>query len=205
MHVIAGALVRGAHGADGAEARSLFQAGARVRGVPGESRHLERDEAAPGAAHHAHRARAPGLSRGPLARVARVPLLLGGVLVVQDALRVAAAAAVDADARDAVTREVRISGLVGVDRTRGVAVGQDLDHRGRPQFIRVERYAVGEPEPSGEFGTVAGLEEDLVHPGHAADGVRGAVGQRSDVHDGERVARRGSRGEARRVSAIDVA
>ena len=41
-------------------------------------------------------------------------------------------------------------GLIDVDGAGGVAVGQDLDHCRRAQFVGVEGDAVGKPEPLAE-------------------------------------------------------
>eukprot|EP00982_Pelagococcus_subviridis_P008098 30810-Pelagococcus_subviridis.AAC.1 len=118
VHVVGRALVRRAHRAHRPQARRL----ATLR-LPAQRRDLQRDESAPRAAHEPHRAGAPTPGRDPLDGVARVSLLRRRVLVVEDAARVAAAARVDAHARDAVPGEVRPRRLVRVDRAVVDAVG----------------------------------------------------------------------------------
>ena len=119
-----------------------------------QRRHLQAVEARPGDAGHANVAAAPGLRREPGDHLADVAVLLHGVLVVDQAVRVAGAAQVDTDAG------VAVAGPVGVDVPIALAaVGQAVragfeDGRhgvagrvvGQPDAA-VQPVAVGEGDP----------------------------------------------------------
>ncbi len=117
--------------------------------------HLQAVEPAPGDARHAHDAGAPRLLRYPGDGVADVLLLLGRVLVEQDAVGVAAAAQIEAQAGVAEAGPVRVHRGVTHAGAVGEAVGDAVDygrHRlgegvaGRPQ-ARAKACAVGQRDP----------------------------------------------------------
>ena len=122
------------------------------RGRP-ERRDLERVEAAPGDAGHADRAGAPGLLREPGDHLERVVLLLSRVLVVEDPVRLAAAAHVDAHGRVAVAGEVRLADGVARGGAVVLAVGEVLEDRRHRIGLGVAWQPDARPEarPVGEL------------------------------------------------------
>ena len=72
---------------------------------------LQPVEAAPGDPHHADRAVAPGLCGQPRDHLQRVVLLLGGIFVEQQPIRLAAAPDVDAHAGVAVAGDAAVLDL----------------------------------------------------------------------------------------------
>jgi hypothetical protein len=119
---------------------------------------LKRVEAAPRDAGHPDRARAPGLRGQPGDHLERVLLLLRGVLVVEDPVRLAAAADVDAHRRVAVAREVGLADRVAGGRAVVLAVGQVLED-GRD---RVALGVLGQPDPRGEPGPAGELDPGVL-------------------------------------------
>nr|WP_263433867.1 hypothetical protein [Chromohalobacter salexigens] len=114
--------------------------------------HLQRIEAAPGNAQHADAAAAPGLLGEPGDRGDDVVLLAGQVFVFQHAVRVTAAAQIDAQRGVAVAGEVGMHALVVGTGGIPLAVGNALDDRGdgmglgvgRPPHSCRESAAVGQ-------------------------------------------------------------
>ncbi len=113
------------------------------------SRDLECVEPAPGVAHHSHPAGAPRLGGEPGDDLHRVVLLEREVLVGENAIRVAAAAHVDADARVAVSGDVGMRERVPLRGPLAPAIRQifeDGRHRARLGIDR-EPHARREPRP----------------------------------------------------------
>jgi hypothetical protein len=120
-----------------------------------ERRRLQRVEAAPGLAHHAHRAAAPGLRRQPGDDLQGVGLLLRQVFVVQQAVGLARAAHVDAHRGIAVAGEIVVHRLVAAAHVVALAVG-DVFEDGRDRVVpgvlrqpdaRRQAGAVGQRDP----------------------------------------------------------
>ena len=154
------------------------------RGRPA-GRDLERVEAAPGVAHHPHPAGAPRLGGEPGDDLHRVVLLEGEVLVGENALRVAAAAHVDAHARVAVPGDVGMRERVPLRGSLAPAVGQILEngrHRARLGADR-EPHARREPRPvlqrDPDRITPLDRARERAHGGHGAALYRLAARARS--------------------------
>ena len=101
----------------------------RLERLRPERRHLQPVEAAPGDAHHAELAVAPGLAGDPVDHFQRVGLLLRGVLVEHQAIGFAVATHVDAHAGVAVTGKVGVGQLVANRRAIPLAIGQVFENR----------------------------------------------------------------------------
>ena len=152
--VVGIAVVGRAAGDDGLQGR---------RAVAGD---LQGVEAAPGNAHHADRAAAPGLGGEPGDDLDRVALLLRQVFVEQQAVRIAGAAHVDADGGIAMPGEVGMHLPVAQHRSVPSPIGQvfeDGRHRalqgidGQPKR-RGEPGAVGKRDPLGRDGAYLARE-----------------------------------------------
>ena len=113
------------------------------------ARDLERVEAAPGVAHHPDPPGAPRLGGEPGDHLHRVVLLQREVLVGEHALRVAAAAHVDADARVAVPGDVGMRERVPLRGPLAPAVREVLEDRRHRARLGVDRepHARREPRP----------------------------------------------------------
>ena len=131
-------------------------------------RHLEPVEAAPGDAEHAGRARAPGLLPDPAEHLHRVLLLLRQVLVVEQAVGLAAAAQVHAQHRVAVAREVGVARLVARRRAVALPVGDVLEDRRH----RVALGVLGQPDARAEPRAVGQRDPHVVDSAHRARQVR---------------------------------
>ena len=101
-------------------------------------RDLQRVEAAPGHAHHADRAAAPGLRREPGDHLERVVLLLLQIFVEHQAVGIARAAHVDADRRRSRGRRNRHASARRARGAVALAVGQVFEDR---------RHRVRAPHP----------------------------------------------------------
>ncbi len=134
MDVIGIAVVGGAH------RDHRLQLGRLQRGD------LQRIEAAPGDAHHAHRAVAPGLLGDPLQHLAAVVLLPGQVLVLEHTFRLAGPAQIGAHAGIAVSREIGMRDRIPHGLEVPLAVGDKLEN-GRH---RIPLGAFGQPDAGGE-------------------------------------------------------
>ena len=135
------------------------------------ARDLQRVEAAPGDAHHADRAAAPGLRGEPGDHLDGVGLLLRQIFVGEQAVGIAGAAHVDAHGRHSRGRRNRhasggraapcrrgadradIRGSPAPDRSLGVL--RQPDRRGKPR-------AVGKHDPFGRDGADAARETRFV-------------------------------------------
>ena len=134
--------------------------------------YLQAVEAAPGDADHAHRAGTPRLRAYPAQHLDAVVQLLLQVLVLQHAVRLAAATQVHAHAGIAMTREPGVHRHVALGGEVALAVGdvlQDGRHRlvvGRAPDARGQTATVGQFYP-GLF--LEGLSRELLDDSH--DGV----------------------------------
>ena len=141
---------------------TAFSSGGRRR------RHLEAVEAAPGDPEHPDAARAPGLLRDPAEHLHRVLLLLREVLVVEQAVGLAAAALVHAQHRVAVAREVGVARLVARRGAVALPVGDVLEDR----RDRVALGVLGQPDARAEARAVRERDPRVVDPAHGARQVR---------------------------------
>ncbi len=150
VDVVAEAVVCGADRDDGLQRRRAPR------------RHLQGVEAAPALAHHADGSVAPGLGGDPGDDLEGVVLLLDQIFVVEQAVRVARAAHVDAQRRIARRRDEAVHGVVAAAGAVALAVGDVFQHRrnglgraGAPHAGRQTR-AVGErnPEVLGDLDVV---------------------------------------------------
>ncbi len=105
-------------------------------------RHLQRVISAPGLAHHPDPARAPGLAGDPGDHLQRIVLLLDEVLIVQDSVRVAGAAHVDAHAGIAMGGEPWMHGLVAPACEVAFAIRQIFEDRRHGSGLR----SLGHPD-----------------------------------------------------------
>ena len=147
---------------------------------------LERVEAAPGDPEHARRARAPGLGGEPGEHLDGVVLLLGQVLVEEDAVGVAAAAQVDPHRGVAVPGEVGVAGRVADGRAVAPAVGDVLEQRRHRVALRV----LGQPDLRRQPAAVGHGDPDGVDDPHRARQVGRRLHERLLTRG--RVARRAS-------------
>ncbi len=113
-------------------------------------RDLQRVEAAPGLAHHADIAGAPGLTGDPGDHLERVVVLLLEILVQQHALGFAAAPQVHPDGGVAMTGRVGMHGLVARRGAVALAIG-DVFQDGRDGGLA---GIFGQPGARGQAGTV---------------------------------------------------
>ncbi len=126
---------------------------------------LEPGEPAPRVADHPDAPVAPGLLREPGDDLDGVVLLLGEVLVVDQAVGVARAADVDAHAGEAALGPPGVARLVALARAVGAAVGDRLqDHR-----RRARADVVGQPDPRRQAAAVGERDPDRVEDGHARE------------------------------------
>ena len=110
-------------------------------------RDLKTRERAPGDAHEPGAAGAPGLGREPAERRLDVAVLLLGVLVLEHAVGVAAAAQVQAQARVPVAREVGVVDRVAHRGQVALPVGDRLADAGRRCPVRRHRPPQASREP----------------------------------------------------------
>ena len=156
VHVVRVAVVRRAE----ADHRLQLRRAAR--------RHLEPVEAAPRDAEHAGGARAPGLLPDPAQHLHSVLLLLRQVLVVEQAVGLAAAAQVHAQHRIAMAREVGVPRLVARRRAVALPVGDVLEDRRH----RVALGVLGQPDAGAETRAVGQRDPHVVDRAHRARQVR---------------------------------
>ena len=143
MDVVGVAVVGGADGNYG------FERGRAQRGD------LKRVEPAPGLAHHADGAIAPGLLAQPADDLNRVVQFLREIFVFQQAIGLAGAAHIDADGCVAVRGEIAVHRLVATTRAVALAVGDIFEDR------RDRGRVVGQPEAGGEAGAVGERDEEV--------------------------------------------
>mmetsp|Transcript_43448 Transcript_43448/g.112506 ORF Transcript_43448/g.112506 Transcript_43448/m.112506 type:complete len:219 (+) Transcript_43448:2041-2697(+) len=136
-------------------------------------RHLQRGDAAPGAAHREHVAAAPRLRSRPLHHRARIGLLQGAVFVVKEAAAVAGAAAVHAHARDAVAGEVGPHERVHLRAAVALAVRQHLHRHGAPVLPAAAAHD-GQPHPRRQLGAIAHGDPGVGHLVHVKRHLVGA-------------------------------
>src|SRR5579883_70462 len=147
--VVGVAIVGEVHGADGLERR---------RPVHG---HLQGVEAAIGRAEHAHVAVAPGLLGHPGDGCHAIELLLRAVFVQRRALRVAAAAHVEARRRDPALGKVVMDGEISPIAI-ALAVGIIVEHDGEPARRIGPEEIGGQRNPVGHRDAHAALVADTV-------------------------------------------
>ena len=128
-------------------------------------RDLQRVEPAPGNAHHADGAIAPGLRRQPRDDLERVVLLLLGVLIGQQAVRFAAASDIDTDGRHSHGRQDR-----DASARRGHTVPVRLRY-GRYSRIAGTRILAGvrrQPDARGQVRAVTQRDQRVLNLAHRA-------------------------------------
>ena len=157
VHVVGEAVVRAAERDDGPQRRGP------------QRRHLQRIEAAPGDPGHADPAVAPGLRRQPGDDLAEVLLLQRQVLVLQHAIRLAAAAQVEAAVGNALFGVPGRHLAVAEDGAVAPAIGHGLQHHGR--------HARGSPQRGGQARAVGQRDEERVldRDAHGAGGAGGGA------------------------------
>ena len=134
VHVVAIAIVGGAHGDDRLERRRA------------ERRDLERGEPAPGEADHSDGPAAPGLGGNPGDRLDPVLPLLSGVLVLEQPRRVAGSAEIHSQAGVSVLGEVAVHRLVARAAQVATPVRDVLHDRAHGSLLGMR----GKPDPRGE-------------------------------------------------------
>ena len=152
VHVVGVAVVRRAEGDD------------RLQRRRPPSRHLQPVEPAPRDAHHADLAAAPRLLGEPRDHLAAVELLLGQVLVLEDAVGLPGAALIHAHHRVAVTGDVGKLARVAHGGAVIQAVGQILDD-GRH---RIGVGVLGQPDTGGEPAAVCQRDPHRLESPHGA-------------------------------------
>ena len=134
-------------------------------------------EAAPGNAHHADLAAAPGLRSRPGDDVAGVLQFLLGVFVLHQPVGIAVAAHVDAQAGIAVAGEIRMGQRVARRRAVALAVGQVLEDRRHRILVGIGRHPDPRRQPAavrhddahvGEFDEVAGKSVTVFMRAHVS-------------------------------------
>jgi hypothetical protein len=135
VHVVGIAVVGRAIGDDGLERR----------GPAG--RDLERVEAAPGDAHHADGAAAPGLLREPGDRLDRVVLFLLQIFVEHHPFGIAGAADIEPHAGIAVGRDIGMRVVVPVARAVAPAIGDIFEDRRHGLALGILRHPDARREP----------------------------------------------------------
>ena len=152
-------------------------------------RDLQRVEATPRVAEHAHVAVTPRLARGPLDGLDAVALFLFQVLIAQDTIGIAAAAHVDANAGVAVAREVRMVDPVAASRDVAFAVGDVLDNCGHGMLLGI----LGHPHARSHPRAIRQRDPDVLDRPHG-------TGQRRYVTHG--FSSNGSRSAASRYLTL---
>ena len=145
MDVIGVAVVGGAQGDDGIQPRRLA------------CRHLQAIEAAPGYAHHAHLACAPGLAHQPGNHLLGVGEFLLGVFVLHDAVGIAIAAHVDAHTGVTVASQIGVRQGITHDSAVALAVGQVFQNGGNRMLVGIHR----QPHAGGKAGAVGQGNESV--------------------------------------------
>ena len=132
-----------------------------------QSGHLQRAEAAPGDPDHSAGTGAPGLFAEPAQHVHRVLLLLGRVFVLQQPVRLAAAANVHAHPRIAVTGDV--GEARGVTRSGAIALAVgDVVHDGRHRAVL---GVLGKPDACAHPAPVGKRDPDVLERPYRAGEV----------------------------------
>ena len=145
MDVVAVAVVGGAQGDDGLEARWSAR------------RNLQTIKATPRDAHHANLARAPGLLHQPGDHGLGVGQLLFGIFVKHDAVRVTVAAHVHPHAGIPMSCQVGVCQGIAHDGAVALAIGQVFKHCRHRVFIGI----FWQPQPCSKLGTVGQGNQDV--------------------------------------------
>jgi hypothetical protein len=152
MDIVRVAVVGRADGDDGLE------------GGRSARRNLQSIEPAPGDSHHPDDAAAPGLRRQPRDHLHAIVLLLLGVLVEEQAIRLAATSNIDANAGVAVAGQIRMRQRVPLVSPVALAVGEILqDRRNRVLF-----GVIGQPDAGRQRRAVFQRDQHVLDDAHSA-------------------------------------